>query len=162
MSRYISEILEVGSKVHIAGPLGTCIYEGVNPEKPIILVGAGTGLSPLVGIQREALHRGHTVPIRLYHGARTKSGLYMDDYLKDLSKTHNNLSYISCHLDSDNEEARDIASIVLARESDLSDSTFFLCGGAGLVNRLKRDLFMKGANLKNIRSDVFTPAGRQR
>ena len=85
----------------------------------------------------------------------------MDGYLNDLSKKHNNLSYISSHLDSDNEEARDIASIVLARESDLSDSTFFLCGGAGLVNRLKRDLFMKGASLKNIRSDVFTPAGGQ-
>lgn len=159
MSRYISEDLKVGSKLHIAGPLGTCIYEGVDPDQPIVLVGAGTGLSPLVGIKREALHRSHRGPIRLYHGARTRDGLYMHDYLETLSKSHNNFDYVSCRLDSDIEEERDIASVVLNREENLSDATFFLCGGAGLVNRLKRDLFMKGASLKKIRSDVFTPAG---
>ena len=159
MSRYISEGLKVGSKLHIAGPLGTCIYEGVDPDQPIVLVGAGTGLSPLVGIKREALHRSHRGPIRLYHGARTRDGLYMHDYLEALSKKHNNFDYVSCRLDSDIQEERDIASVVLNREANLSDATFFLCGGAGLVNRLKRELFMKGASLKKIRSDVFTPAG---
>ena len=159
MSRYISEDLKVGSKLHIAGPLGTCIYEGVDPDQPIVLVGAGTGLSPLVGIKREALHRSHRGPIRLYHGARTRGGLYMHDYLEALSKKHNNFDYVSCRLDSDFEEERDIASVVLNREANLSGVMFFLCGGAGLVNRLKRELFMKGASLKKIRSDVFTPAG---
>ena len=159
MSRYISEGLKVGSKLQIAGPLGTCIYEGVDPDQPIVLVGAGTGLSPLVGIKREALYRSHRGPIRLYHGARTRGGLYMHDYLEALSKKHNNFDYVSCRLDSDFEEERDIASVVLNREANLSDATFFLCGGAGLVNRLKRELFMKGASLKKIRSDVFTPAG---
>ena len=159
MSRYISEDLKIGSKLHIAGPLGTCIYEGVDPDQPIVLVGAGTGLSPLIGIKREALHRSHRGKIRLYHGARTGSGLYMHDYLGALAKSQNNFDYISCRLDSDVEDERDIASVVLDRETNLTDTTFFLCGGAGLVNRLKRDLYMKGASLKKIRSDVFMPAG---
>jgi CDP-4-dehydro-6-deoxyglucose reductase len=159
MSRYVSEELKISSKLHIAGPLGTCIYEGVDPDQPIVLVGAGTGLSPLVGIKREALHRLHRGPIRLYHGARTGSGLYMHDYLEALAKRHDNFDYVSCQLDSEIEEERDIAAVVLNRETNLSDPTFFLCGGAGLVNRLKRELFMKGASLKKIRSDVFTSAG---
>ena len=83
----------------------------------------------------------------------------MHDYLETLSKSHHNFDYVSCRLDSDVEEERDIASVVLNREADLSTPTFFLCGGAGLVNRLKRDLFMKGVSLKKIRSDVFSPAG---
>ena len=159
MSRHISEELKIGSKLGIAGPLGTCIYEGVDPDKPIVLVGAGTGLSPLIGIQREALYRGHVGPIRLYHGARTKSGLYLHDYLRDLSDQHNHLYYVGSHMDDDHEENRDIGNIVLSRETNLSDVTFYLCGGANLVNRLKRELYMRGASLKNIRSDIFTPAG---
>ena len=159
MSRYISEELKIGSKLQIAGPLGTCIYEGVDPDQPVVMVGAGTGLSPLVGIKREALHRSHRGPIRLYHGARTQSGLYMHDYLEALSKNHSNFDYVSCRLDSDVEAERDIASVVLDRETNLTDAIFFLCGGSGLVNRLKRELYMKGASLKKIRSDVFTPAG---
>ena len=159
MSRYISEDLKIGSKLHIAGPLGTCIYEGIDPDQPIVMVGAGTGLSPLVGIKREALHRSHRGQIRLYHGARTRSGLYMHDYLEDLSKSHSNFAYIGCRLDSDVESERDIASVVLNKETNLTDSTFFLCGGPGFVNRLKRDLYLKGISLKKIRSDVFMPAG---
>ena len=159
MSRYILKELKIGSKLQIAGPLGTCIYEGVDPDQPVVMVGAGTGLSPLVGIKREALHRSHRGPIRLYHGARTQSGLYMHDYLEALSKNHSNFDYVSCRLDSDVEAERDIASVVLDRETNLTDAIFFLCGGSGLVNRLKRELYMKGASLKKIRSDVFTPAG---
>jgi len=160
MSKYITEDLKIGSKIYIAGPLGTCIYEGIDPDQPIVMVGAGTGLSPLVGIKREALHRSHRGLMRLYHGARTRSGLYMHDYLEALSKSHSNFDYISCRLDSDVEAERDIASVVLDKETNLTDPTFFLCGGPGLVNRLKHDLYMKGVSLKKIRSDVFVPADR--
>lgn len=159
MSRFITDSLKIGTKIKVAGPLGTCIYEGADPDQPIILIGAGTGLSPLEGIRREAFHRQHRGPIRLYHGARTKDGLYMHEYLEDLTKRHNNFEYVSSNLDSILEDDRDIAKTVLNKEKQLTESLFFLCGGAGLVNRIKKALFLKGVSLKKIRSDIFTPAG---
>ena len=47
---------------------------------------------------------------------------------------------------------------MLEQELALKETAFFLCGGERLVGRLKRDLYMKGANLKQIRSDVFLQA----
>ncbi len=50
MSDFVSEQLSPGDRLHVAGPLGTCFYEGVDPGQPLTLVGAGTGLAPLMGI----------------------------------------------------------------------------------------------------------------
>jgi CDP-4-dehydro-6-deoxyglucose reductase len=155
MSRHVTETLDTGHKLHIAGPRGTCFYEGVDADQPLILIGAGTGLAPLWGVLRDALRQGHRGPIRLYHGARDRKGLYLVDELESLAKARGNVDYVPATLDS----GGDVAALALEAEaSRAAHSAFFLCGGENLVKRLKRDLFMSGASLKAIRSDAFTPA----
>ncbi len=155
MSGFVSERLSVGDRLHVAGPRGTCFYEGVDPDQPITLVGAGTGLAPLLGILRDALRRGHRGPIRLYHGARSRAGLYLNDELEALAAAQDAVTYIPRAL---GEAGGDVAAAVLEQESALPQTAFFLCGGERLVARLKRELFMKGASLRQIRSDIFLPA----
>jgi len=159
MSRFIAEELAPGRRLHIAGPLGTCIYEGVDPEQPMTLIGSGTGLAPLVGVLRDALRRGHRGPIRLYHGAREREGLYLHDHLEALTERHANLSYVPRVLSDSGPQGGDVAAAALAHEDALPHTAFFLCGGEKLVGRLKRELYLKGASLKQMRSDTFLPAG---
>ncbi|WP_442753978.1 2Fe-2S iron-sulfur cluster-binding protein [Methylocystis sp. JAN1] len=155
MSRYVRETLVAGQKLHFAGPRGTCFYEGVDADQPLTLIGAGTGLAPLYGVLRDALRQGHRGPIRLYHGARERKGLYLTDELQALAKARANVEYIPATLDL----GANVAALALEAEAPrAAHSAFFLCGDDALVNRLKRDLFMSGASLKAIRSDAFTPA----
>lgn len=159
MSRRLSAELQPGHRLHIAGPRGTCFYEGVDPDQPLTLIGAGTGLAPLYGVLRDALRQGHRGPIRLYHGARDSKGLYLSDTLRALAQSRPNLTYVPAALDPDAPHGGDIAALALAEEAGRAAQTaFFLCGGENLVKRMKRDLFMSGASLKAIRSDVFSPA----
>lgn len=158
MSGFVADQLSSGDRLRVAGPLGTCFYEGVDPDQPVTLVGAGTGLAPLVGILRDALRRGHRGPIRLYHGARERKGLYLHDLLEALAAKRDNFVYVPRVLNDSRPHGGDVAAAVLEQENALADTAFFLCGGERLVGRLKRDLFMKGAALKQIRSDVFAPA----
>ena len=51
----------------------------------------------------------------------------------------------------------DVGALAFDAESGLENSAFFLCGGENLVKRLKRALFMGGASMRSIRSDVFSP-----
>ena len=162
MSQFIAEELAPGSRLHIAGPLGTCIYEGVDPDQPMALIGSGTGLAPLLGVLRDALKRGHRGPIRLYHGAREREGLYLHDHLEALTETHANLSYVPRVLNESGHQGGDVAAAALEHEDALSRTAFFLCGGEKLVGRLKRDLYLKGVSLKQMRSDAFLPAGAGR
>ncbi|MGJ0393733.1 MAG: 2Fe-2S iron-sulfur cluster-binding protein [Methylocystis sp.] len=155
MSGRLRDGLRPGDKLHVAGPRGTCFYEGVDRDQPLTLIGAGTGLAPLYGVLRDALRQGHRGPIRLYHGARSGSGLYLADELQAFAKAHGHFDYIPAALNA----GGDVAALALEAEtSRAAASAFFLCGGDNLVKRLKRDLFMAGASLKAIRADVFTPA----
>jgi ferredoxin-NADP reductase/ferredoxin len=159
MSRRLMEDLQPGHSLHVAGPRGTCFYEGVESDQPLTLIGAGTGLAPLYGVLRDALRQGHRGPIRLYHGARDRKGLYLADDLQALARSRANVEYIPAALDPSAPHGGDIAALALEREApQVAQAAYFLCGGENLVKRLKRDLFMAGASLKAIRSDAFTPA----
>jgi NAD(P)H-flavin reductase len=125
----------------------------------MLLIGAGTGLAPLYGVLRDALRKGHRGPIRLYHGARSRKGLYLSDELQVLSDARDNFVFRPCAFDPTTPHGGDVAATALEAEQSVSDAAIFLCGGENLVKRLKRELFMRGANLKNIRSDIFTPSG---
>lgn len=159
MSKFVAEELAPGRRLHIAGPLGTCIYEGVDAEQPLALIGSGTGLAPLIGVLRDALRRGHRGPIRLYHGAREREGLYLHDHLEALMERHANLRYVPRILSDSGPHGGDVAAAALEHEDALPHTAFFLCGGEKLVGRLKRELYLKGASLKQMRSDTFLPAG---
>jgi CDP-4-dehydro-6-deoxyglucose reductase len=157
MSRRLTE-LAPGHALHVAGPSGTCFYEGVDAGQPLVLIGAGTGLAPLYGVLRDALKRGHRGPIRLYHGARDPAGLYLRDDLEALAARRSHFLYRPVALDAASPFGGDVAALALDAETGVEHSAFFLCGGANLVKRLKQALFMRGASLRAIRSDVFTPA----
>lgn len=158
MSGMVAETLACGDRLSISNPSGVCFYEGADPDRPIVLAGAGTGLAPLWGIVRDALEQKHKGPIRLYHGARERSGLYLADELSALAERHANFSYRPCVLSDFEFGASDLASSVVDAEADPANTDFFLCGGANLVSRLKRDLYLKGAKLQRLRTDIFLPA----
>lgn len=158
MSRHLAEKLRAGDTLHVAGPSGSCFYEGVHEDQPMLLIGAGAGLAPIYGVLRDALYKGHRGPIRLYHGARSSKGLYLSEELQALSNLRDNVDYRPCAFDVSAPHGGDVAATALEAERSVSDAAIFLCGGENLVKRLKRELFMRGASLKNIRSEAFTPA----
>ncbi len=159
MSQRLLSDLKPGHTLHVAGPRGSCFYEGVDPDQPMALIGAGTGLAPLYGVLRDALRQGHRGPIRLYHGARDAKGLYLADGLQAIAQARDNFDYIAATLDPNAPFGGDLAALALAQETPhLKHTAYFLCGGENLVRRLKRDLFMAGASMKAIRSDAFSPA----
>ena len=87
MSNWIFDRLRRGETFDIQGPNGECFYLAGEPQRPLLLVGNGSGLAPLIGIAREALAHRQRAPIRLYHGSRHASGLYLRDELRLISRT---------------------------------------------------------------------------
>ena len=158
MSGFIAERLSLGDRLRIRGPFGTCYYDEADCDRPLVLVGAGTGLAPLWGILKDALSRGHRGPIRLYHGARASSGLYLTEELAALALEHDRFAYIPCVLGALGPADGDVGTAVLEGEAQPEAAAYFLCGGADLVDRVKRALFLRGARLPRLRSDVFLPA----
>ncbi|MEZ4380808.1 MAG: 2Fe-2S iron-sulfur cluster binding domain-containing protein [Nannocystaceae bacterium] len=152
-----------GAAVGLRGPFGECFYVADDLTRPLLLVGAGTGLAPLYGIVREALAAGHRGPITLLHGARRAADLYHREELAALAAEHDNLEVVASALDAgagDGVIATPIDALAVDRAKDAAKAGVraYLCGAPALVNGLRRRLFVAGVPLRSILADAFLPA----
>jgi len=147
--------------VWLQGPAGNCFYVPGKPEEPLLLAGAGTGLAPLYGILRDALRRGHSGAIWLFHGALDPSGLYLTSELLALAEAHPNFHYVRSVLRGGNGkelEAGQMEECILGRFPKLAGWKGYLCGDPQLVNSLRKKLFLAGMASKAIYADAFVPS----
>ncbi len=162
MSSWLCDDKPVGATVQLRGPAGDCFYLG-HPDEPLLLVGTGTGLAPLVGIARDALTHNHRAPIHLYHGALHRDGLYLQSGLRALEAAYPSLSVTLCTLngeaDSDDPDAPDaigkLDDLVLQRTTDLPAQRTYICGDPGFVHSFRKRLFIAGARMNAIHADAF-------
>jgi len=161
MSTWIHHELNSGDSVEISQAVGDCFYTSGKAEQPMLLIGTGSGLAPLYGIARDAITQGHSGPIRLYHGSINVDGLYLHKELQDLSKQHENFSYIPCVSDEPVEEDNivngHVLDVALQDHAKLSGWRVFLCGNPNMVKAAKKKTFLNGAAMKDIYADAFVP-----
>lgn len=154
LSTWLCHEVALGTPIDLFGPEGSCFYLPGDPERPLLLIGTGTGLAPLWGIVREALAQRHTGPLRLYHGSRHAEGLYLQDELRALAAAHPNLHYTPCA--SATGLRADVAAF-----TDLPDTTgyrVYLCGHPEMVKSAQRKAFLLGASLSDLYTDPFVRA----
>lgn len=161
MSRTLCREVRGSETFRVRGPAGECFYAGDDRDAPLLLVGTGTGLSPLLGVLRDALHKGHRGPITLVHGARTPEGLYLVDTLRKLAEMHPNVTCVASVL----EGAPAPGVRVQALDDTLRDlhprmagHRVFLAGDPAIVQRLRRMAFLSGAAMDAIVADAFVEA----
>jgi NAD(P)H-flavin reductase/ferredoxin len=159
VSGWIHADLSIGHGVEVRGPAGDCFYIPGEPEKPMLLVGTGSGLAPLYGIVRDALRQGHAGPIRLFHGGRDLRGLYLLDELRKLASHHPNFVYTPCV-----SGQQTLASCAVGRAHEvalrevpkLKDWRVYLCGHPEMVKAAQKKAFLAGASIKEIHADAFS------
>jgi NAD(P)H-flavin reductase len=158
MSGWLAGPEAVGAAVSVRGALGDCFYVPGNGEQPLTLIGTGTGLAPLWGVLNDALAHGHSGPIELWHGARAASGLYLEQELCSLQAKYPQLSYRRCVLEGPDQAGLEVGrldALVLEHVRSFAGRRVYLCGDPVLVQRLKRQAFLRGAALREIHADAF-------
>jgi CDP-4-dehydro-6-deoxyglucose reductase len=164
ISGWVHKGLSVGDTVSISEAIGNCFYVADQPEQSLLLVGTGTGLAPLYGIARDALHKGHQGTIKLYHGSGTLAGIYLQQELRQLSENHSNFKYTACvsrpSNSLDTSSAPDVVhgratAVALQHNPKMPGWRAFICGEPAMVKDTSRALFLAGVSLKEIYSDPF-------
>jgi NAD(P)H-flavin reductase len=157
LSNFILDEIREGDVIDIQGPHGDSYYRDCDPATPLLMVGTGTGLSPLIGIVRDALYQGHTGDIMIYHGARTSAGIYDVERLAALAAEHNNVSYQAC-VSGEGEtpylQGR-ASAIALANHTDLRGWKVYLCGDPAMVRQTRHKACLAGARFHDVIMDPF-------
>ncbi len=160
LSPWIHDTMAVGDQLSIEGPMGECCYLGGESERPLLLVGTGTGLAPLYGVLSDALQQGHHGSIHLFHGARSLDYLYYYDELRALSEEYGNLHYYPSLVESDGAvgpeiEVGPIDRLLSKHLPNLEGWRVYLSGAPDIVNTLRKQCFLAGAGSNAIHADPF-------
>ena len=159
MSEWVFNKLESGDRIEFQGPNGSCFYTPSQGQRPMLLIGNGTGLAPLLGIVRDALNDpGYDGEIYLYHGSRHIEGLYLLSHMRDLAERHRDFRYVPCL--SGPDVPHDIRKgradkVAFSDHPDLSGWRIFLCGAPPMVTAARKTAYLQGAEMLDIHTDPF-------
>lgn len=160
LSSYLCHELQAGDEVELQGPNGSSVYTPGAPERPLLLLGTGSGLAPLWGIVKEALSLGHQAPIALYHGARDVEELYLSQELRELEQRHPSFRYVPCTTGALPDPGPGavpgrVTQVAFARHPSLAGAEIFLAGSPSMVHEARYRAVLAGAEREQIHADAF-------
>jgi len=147
------------SSLKMQAPLGH-FYLRENRQRPIIMMGGGTGFGPLKAMIEHIEHVKFGQPIHLFMGVRALRDLYMDDMAKQWIQKNKNLSFtpvLSDPMVEDNWQGDTgfVHQVVARKFKDLSAFDIYMSGPPPMVNAAVELFSQQGALKENMFSDAF-------
>jgi CDP-4-dehydro-6-deoxyglucose reductase len=158
-THYVFHELHEKAIWRIEGPLGT-FFLRENSQRPVLLMGGGTGFAPLKGILEHAFHIGDPRPMHLFRGVRARRDLYLAELPEHWAREHANFRYTPVLSEPDvgdhwQGETGLVTDAVLRAYPDLSGFDLYMSGPPAMVHGAK-DLFAEhGLPEERMFSDAF-------
>jgi CDP-4-dehydro-6-deoxyglucose reductase len=138
---HVFDTLKERDILRLEGPLGNFFVRNDEPERPMIMVGGGTGFAPLKSMIEQLLEHDDRREIHLYWGARTSAGLYLDKLPARWAAEHAHIHYRRAVSDEDpgpNAFAGPVHEAVLADHPDLSAFDVYMSGPPAMIEAAKK------------------------
>jgi len=164
-SSLLDTTLTPGTAVTVKGPFGSCLRREGRPG-PMLLVGGGSGMSPLWSILQDHIASGEQRPIRFFYGARAKRDLFMLEEFAEIAKSLPDFQFIPVLSQAGPDDAWSgetgfvhEALERIMREQQLSgEIDAYTCGPVPMVDAVLPVLQELGVSPTNTHVDKFTPA----
>ncbi|MBL8743512.1 MAG: hypothetical protein JNK04_20520, partial [Myxococcales bacterium] len=154
--------LKEGEVLQVAGPSGNFTVPG--GRKRLVLLGGGSGITPLIGIARTHLHADPSIRIELVYGNRSEEDIIFKDALVELCAAHPERLRVRHVLEVESPVASRTGKLdratVLAELDALGafadeGSMFFVCGPLGMMDETKAALESRKIALSRIKEERF-------
>jgi propane monooxygenase reductase subunit len=166
-SSALDTVLEPGDRLSVKGPYGTCFRREDRPG-PMLLIGGGSGMSPLWSILQDHVASGEHRPVRFFYGARTKADLFYLDEFARLEAALPDFKFIPALSHAEDGDSwtgeRGFIHEVLARQLRAEgldgEMDAYSCGPPPMIDAVLPVLQMAGVEPDHIYFDKFTIAVR--
>ena len=166
-SALLDDGLAVGDAVVAKGPYGTCFRREGRPG-PMLLIGGGSGMSPLWSILADHVESGEQRPVRFFYGARTEADLFYRDEFASLASRLKDFKFVPAlsHAIVEDQwpgEKGFIHEVVLRHleeERLPGEIDAYACGPTPMIDAVIPILQRNGVTPEHIHFDKFTPAVR--
>jgi propane monooxygenase reductase subunit len=159
--------LSPGDSLIVKGPYGTCFHREKRPG-PMVLIGGGSGMSPLWSILQDHAARGDHRPVRFFYGARTRADLFHLEEFAAFTAALPNFRFIPALSHAHPEDdwtgetgfIHDVVARTLRAEGFDGEIDAYSCGPPPMIDAVLPVLQMHGVEPERIYFDKFTPATR--
>jgi nitric oxide dioxygenase len=166
VSNYLHDEVREGDVLYLGPPCGEFFLDlDEPPQRPIVLVSGGIGLTPVVSMLKTLVHRGVKTPVYFIHGARNSGVHALADEVRRLATENDN---IRTHFRYDDPLADDptegrcdstgLVDIELLRDVlPANDADFYFCGPKAFMVGLYHGLKAWGVADEQIHFEFFGP-----
>lgn len=158
VSTFLNDSAQIGLAVEAKGPSGQFYFDETRHRK-IVLLAAGSGITPMISILRYLDDRCLTVEATLLYGVQTSKDVIFEKELNRLTGQLPNFHYTVTLTKPDKEwrgaTGRINRSLIEANVKDLSGSTFFICGPKQFMESLTETLKSMGIKEEQIKVESF-------
>jgi ferredoxin-NADP reductase len=165
VSSYLFGELRRGDQLELRGPIGGYFVWKASKGRPLLLVGGGSGVVPLMSMLRHREAAGDSVGARLVYSSRSWDDVIYRDELQGLSAGSNGPEVFHTLTRSQppgwTGYARRVDGAMLSETAwpVASSPTAFICGPTPFVESVASALVLLGYPAASVRTERFGPTG---
>nr|WP_198154175.1 ferredoxin reductase [Catenuloplanes japonicus] len=158
VSPYLVDVLTVGDAVELRGPIGGWFVWRPEQADPVLLVGGGSGVVPLMAMIRARRAAGNRSLFRLIYSVRTPADEYYAEELRRRARDDHGLDVTVIYTRHGESAHRITVADVNTHgwPPDLEPACF-VCGPTGFVETVADILVALGHDPRRIRTERFGP-----
>ncbi|WP_172804061.1 ferredoxin reductase [Auraticoccus monumenti] len=165
VSPYLVHTLAVGDELELRGPIGGWFRWTEDLPDPVLLVGGGSGVVPLMAMLRQRVRTGVDVPFHLLYSARTPEHVY---YARELDQIERDVEGVRVQRVLTRSAAPDGSrapgrlqhpDVPAVAQSPNHPARVYVCGPSAFVEHVTQLLLARGHAEHDIRTERFGPTG---
>ncbi|MCB2079157.1 MAG: NO-inducible flavohemoprotein [Novosphingobium sp.] len=164
-SGWLHDNATVGTVLKVAAPAGE-FFLAANPERPVVLLSGGVGLTPMVAMLEALVAAGSVIPVQYIHGTHDRQTHAMRGHIRALAENHKSVQVVDFHQTPladevkgvDYDEAGIITDEWLLAKTPVAKADYYICGPRPFLRHAVSTLSLAGVPSDRIHYEFFGPA----
>lgn len=162
-SRFLHDQAAIGTVLECTPPAGD-FQLAPAPERPVVLLSGGVGLTPMISMMEEIVARHPALPVYYIHGTTSRATHALDQQVRYLAKKHGNATVATFYEQAEpggNAETGFVTLDWLQAHVPLAQADIYLCGPRPFLRHFVSGLVAAGVPADRIHYEFFGPADEQ-
>lgn len=155
----------VGTLLQVAAPAGEFFIDAL-PQRPVVLLSGGVGLTPMVAMLEWLVAQGATQPVQYIHGTHDRDSHALRDHVRALAARGHAVAVSDFHQTPLRDEVAgrdyDHAGIItddwLLANTPVAEADYYICGPRPFLRAAVSALSLAGVASARIHYEFFGPA----
>jgi ferredoxin-nitrite reductase len=159
VSNFLHDRLAVGDQITLKAPQGGYYFSPSMHQEPLVLIAAGSGITPMMSILRFLKDTDNQLPCTLLYGARTPADVIFADQIEQLAQTMPSFTY-AVSLTEPPATWTGLAGRLNIEQlqsitETISANRYFLCGPGGFMDSFQQALLAAGVPADRVHTEQF-------